>query len=512
MRSNNRIVRLAAVLVAGSYFMGASLFADSAKVENEYLIKLKDGRSETLAQLSELVPSGSRIQTLGFNNWSLVKLPRNIANFQIALRLLENSSQVAYIQPNYKVSLLQQPSLQEAINAYTASNPVVQDDDCPIPIPGFCDIFPIPGAGGGDNPAIPTAGSGGSGDDPNFTNQWGMQDIGVTAAWNVSKGDPNIVVAVIDTGMDYTHEDLVDNLWKNRGETGTDSRGQDKAANGVDDDGNGFIDDVIGWDFVTNDNKPYDLKGNIFQGGNPGHGTHCSGNVAARGFNGKGIAGVAPNVRIMPVRFLGEAGQGTTAGAIQSIRYAIDNGAKVMSNSWGSSGEDPDDEAGNLALREAVQYSQDKGVLFIAAAGNGGQDGRGDNNDTAPDASFPATYNNDIIISVAAVDSSDGLAAFSNFGSKSVDIGAPGVKVYSTIVGNGYSDTVIPFLGATWDGTSMATPHVAGAAALYWSKYPNKSWQQVKAAILNSATKVGSLSGKSVSGGKLNVEALMQQN
>ena len=490
----------AAMMVA----MIATGIATAAPVEGEYLIKLKDSRSETVSNLSRLVPAGTEFQSLGFKNWTLVKLPDNVARFQIAMQLLGRLPNVEYVQPNYKVQLLDNPNL-------TADVAAALEDECPVPIPGFCDIFPIPGGGSKDNPKIPSRGSPGTGEDPNLGNQWGMTNIGAQEGWKHTKGDPKVVVAVIDTGVDYTHEDIADNLWRNPGETGTDSSGQDKSANGKDDDGNGYVDDVIGWDFVTEDNLPFDLKGNIFQGGNPGHGTHCAGNVAARGFNGKGISGVAPHVSLMVIRFLGEAGQGTTAGAIKSIRYAVDNGAKVMSNSWGSSGEDPDDAEGNRALREAVQYSQDKGVLFIAAAGNGGSDGRGDNNDTANDASYPASYPNDIIISVAALDSADGLGAFSNFGVATVDIGAPGVKVYSTIVGNGYSDTVIPLLGATWDGTSMATPHVAGAAALYWSKYPNKTWREVKNAIMTSATKINSMNGKSVSGGKLNVGELMMK-
>jgi thermitase len=486
------------IAMAVAAWIATSIGASAAAVEGEYLIKMKDSRSETLSNLSRMVPAGTQIESLGFKNWAVVRMPENIAKFRTAMFLLGQMDGVEYVQPNYKVKLLENPNLGEQVAQALM-------EDCPIPIPGFCDIFPIPGAGSKDNPDIPMKSTPGTGDDPELGNQWGMANIGAAEGWKHTKGDPSVVVAVIDTGVDYTHEDLVDNLWRNPGESG------DKANNGKDDDGNGYVDDVIGWDFVTDDNKPFDLKGNILQGGNPGHGTHCAGNVAARGFNGKGISGVAPNVSIMVVRFLGEAGQGSTEGAIKSIRYAVDNGAKVLSNSWGSSGEDPNDEAGNRALREAVQYSQDKGALFIAAAGNGGQDGQGDNNDTAQDASYPATYPHDIIISVAATDSADGKGGFSNYGAKSVDIGAPGVKVYSTIVGNGYSDTVMPLLGATWDGTSMATPHVAGAAALYWSKYKNKSWQQVKAAIMNSAVKIDSMSGKSVSGGKLNVEKLMLQ-
>jgi thermitase len=332
-----------------------------------------------------------------------------------------------------------------------------------------------------------------------------MIDIGVKDGWKVSKGNPDFIVAVIDTGVDYTHEDLLPNIWRNTKEIPN---------NGIDDDKNGYIDDVIGWDFASNDNKPYDLSMDpldiLFKGGNPGHGTHCAGNVAARGDNGKGIAGVAPNVKIMPLRFITEKGQGTTADAVRAIHYAVDNGAKVMSNSWGSEGEDPADGAENKALRDAVQYAQDHGVIFVAAAGNG-HSGKGYDNDSDPKPGMPASYDNDIIISVAAIDKTDALGSFSNWGARSVDIGAPGVAIYSSMVGNNYSDIVIDKMGfkATWDGTSMATPHVAGAVALYWSAHPTKTWQEVKAAVLGSAKKINALANKSVSGGKLDVKALM---
>jgi subtilisin family serine protease len=307
-------------------------------------------------------------------------------------------------------------------------------------------------------------------------------------------------------------------MWRNPGETGWDANGKDKASNGIDDDRNGYIDDVVGWDFASDDNRPYDLSTDspielILTGGNPGHGTHCAGNVGARADNNLGIAGVAPNIRLMAVRFLTEKGQGTTSGAIKSIKYAVDNGAKVLSNSWGAAGEDPKEGEANKALQDMIKYSQEKGVLFVAAAGNG-RGGVGYNNDTDSQPVYPASYTFENILSVAALDSEDQLGKFSNWGRKSVDLAAPGVKIFSTVPGNRYQETVInmPDMGivADWDGTSMATPHVAGAAALYWSANPQKNWQEVKKAVLNSTISVPALSGKTVSGGKLNVEKLMR--
>ncbi len=373
--------------------------------------------------------------------------------------------------------------------------------------------LPIGDTPAADNPAIPMSGSGGSGPDPLTSSQWGMQQIGAPSAWGISKGASDVIVAVIDTGVDYTHEDLVDNIWHNPGEMGTDAQGHDKSANGLDDDGNGYIDDVIGWDFAGKDNKPFDLTASqmdmLMSGGNPGHGTHCAGNIAARADNGKGIAGVAPGVRIMPLRFISEKGSGTTADAVLAIGYAVRNGAKVLSNSWGSEGDDNGSDT--KALKDAITDAMNHGVLFVAAAGNG-HSGVGYDNDTDAKPGVPASYDNENIISVAAIDSNGALGAFSNWGAKTVDIAAPGVKVFSTVTNSAkYSDTVIDipgFMTATWDGTSMATPHVAGAAALYMSIHPNADWRATKAAILGSAKKTSVLQGKMTSGGQLDVLAL----
>ncbi|WP_415061788.1 S8 family peptidase [Bdellovibrio sp.] len=465
-------------LYVSSAILAISLGAQANTKKQDLLIKLAPGFIEFQIQ-------GAKVEKLT-DSWVRVQAPRHLS-----LQSLEKNPAVEYVQPNYKISLMEDYTIQDplrkaALAKMLARNPQLRE------------------LAKADNPAIPDAPQSSTGADPLFNKQWGMIDIGVTDAWKITKGNPDMVVAVIDTGVDYTHEDLLPNLWRNSKEIPN---------NGIDDDNNGYVDDMIGWDFVSNDNKPFDLSVDpmeiLFKGGNPGHGTHCAGNVAARGDNNKGIAGVAPNVKIMSLRFISEKGQGTTADAIKAIKYAVDNGAKVMSNSWGSEGE----EAGspeNQALRDAVQYAQDKGVLFIAAAGNGHK-GVGYDNDTDKAPAYPASYDHDIIVSVAALDVNNNLGSFSNWGARTVDIGAPGVKVFSTVVEQGYTDTVIDKFGfkATWDGTSMATPHVAGAAALYWSAHPEKTWQDVKAAILGSAKKINSLANKSVSGGKLDVKALM---
>jgi thermitase len=505
---------------------GIQSTANAAPASGDYLVKYEPSTAHAYrSRLMSALP-GVKVQDLGLNGWTRVQVPpSNLRNFDV--NALSKMPGVLYVQPNYKIRLLESPSMSEArakVAAMIAKNRGDGDgdgdgggDDCPIP--GMCggDGGGLPGMPGGtpeDNPAIPAPVNPATGDNPLLSSQWGMLDIGADKAWVRHLGRKEVVVAVIDTGVDYTHEDLVENLWRNPGESGTDSQGKDKSSNGVDDDNNGYVDDIIGWDFVSKDNKPFDLSTDPIQlllgGGNPGHGTHCAGNVAARGLNGKGVSGVAPNISIMSIRFISEKGQGTTADAIASIAYAINNGAHVTSNSWGSEGEDSAEQTENKALRDAIQASQDKGVLFIAAAGNGHQ-GVGYNNDTDAKPGYPASYDHDIIVSVAALDSTGALGSFSNWGARTVDIGAPGVKVFSTTVGSNYSDTVIDMFGmvVTWDGTSMATPHVAGAAALYLSAHPGATWSEVKKALLESAFKIPSMNGKSVSGGKLNVEKLM---
>lgn len=463
--------------------MTSVAFAQSKS--QDLLVKLAPG-------FTGLSVPGSKVENLT-DTWVQVSSSSRRVSIQSLQKTLEKMPMVEYVQPNYKVQLLEDHSIQDPLRRAALGKMIRRNPHLRVQAKT-------------DNPEIPMAPPVTSGADPLFGSQWGMKDIGATEAWKITRGHPEMVVAVIDTGVDYTHEDLLPNLWRNN---------QEISGNGIDDDGNGYVDDLIGWDFVSNDNKPYDLAMDpldiLFKGGNPGHGTHCAGNVAARGENGKGIAGVAPHVKIMSLRFISEKGQGTTADAIRAIKYAVDNGAKIMSNSWGSEGEDPNAGEENKALRDAVQYAQDAGVLFIAAAGNGHK-GVGYDNDSDPAPAYPASYDHDIIISVAALNSKDELGSFSNWGAKAVDIGAPGVAVFSTVVDQGYTDVVIDKFGfkATWDGTSMATPHVAGAAALYWSANPTKTWQEVKAAILGSAKKIDALSGKAVSEGKLNAEALLK--
>ena len=328
--------------------------------------------------------------------------------------------------------------------------------------------------------------------DPYFTNGslWGMYGAGTTpanqfgsgaaAAWAASHvGLHSVHVGIIDEGV-MQHTDFGTNIWVNPGET---------AGNGIDDDGNGYVDDVRGWDFAGNDNSTYD-------GNSDDHGTHVAGTIGAVGGNAVGVAGVNWNVTMIPVKFLGRRG-GTTANAVKAIDYLIDLKARyginlvASNNSWGGGGF-------SEALLNAINRSRDADILFIAAAGNGGSDGVGDNNDTT--AFYPANYNSDAVISVAAITSSGAKSGFSNYGATTVDLGAPGSAINSTVPSKQNASTY-----ASYSGTSMATPHVTGAAALYASTHPGATAAQIKAAILSSVTATPSLAGRTVTGGRLNV-------
>lgn len=288
----------------------------------------------------------------------------------------------------------------------------------------------------------------------------------VTTGKNQSQGGP--LIAIIDTGVDYNHPDLKANMWTNPGEIPGD---------GLDNDGNGVVDDVHGYNATNDSGDPMDDND---------HGTHCAGTIGGHGNNGEGVAGVQWDANLMGVKFLTAGGSGNLADAVKGILYAEKMGARVTSNSWGGGGY-------NEALRDALANSH---ALHIFAAGNAG-------NDNDAGASYPASYDLPNIVAVAATDRNDRLADFSNYGATTVDLAAPGVDVWSAKPGGGYQDM---------SGTSMATPHVSGAAGLILAQYPELNNEQLKARLLNSVDRLPDLHGVVLSGGRLNVANALEND
>ena len=304
---------------------------------------------------------------------------------------------------------------------------------------------------------------------PLKTNAYGSQ---AGEAWALGHiGSSTVYIGIIDEGYMYTHDDLAANAGTNPGEFGK--------IDGVDDDGNGYVDDIYGWDFDGNNSSIYD-------GTADDHGTHVAGTIGAVGGNGNGVAGVCWNIKILNAKFLGAAG-GTTANAIKAVDYFTNlkiAGLNIVAtnNSWGGGGY-------STELYNAIDRADKAGILFIAAAGN-------EKRNIDRKASYPAAYPNANIISVASITNTGALSSFSNYGVTKVDLGAPGSSIYSTLPGNTYG---------SYSGTSMATPHVTGAAALFKASNPSATATEIKTAIINSTIPTASLSGKCVTGGRLNV-------
>ena len=327
--------------------------------------------------------------------------------------------------------------------------------------------------------------------DPMLSSLWGLQqssnvDIDAPQAWELTNGSDDVVVAVVDTGVDYTHPDLRDNMWVNPGEV---------PDNGLDDDGNGIVDDVHGARYIDISYEPNPPSGYAHPGDpmdNHYHGTHVAGTIGARGNNALGVVGVNWRVKIMALKFLNAYG-GTTWGAISALSYVLDmkrRGVNVVvtNNSWGGGGFSQD-------LVNVIAQHRDNQILFAAAAGNSGA-----NADINP--MYPAAYSLENIISVAALAQSGSLASFSNYGVSSVDLAAPGVGTWSTSPGGGYRSL---------SGTSMATPHVAGAAALLAGLRPDLSWSELKNVLLDSAAYRAELDGKVAGARFLNLNSALQR-
>ena len=322
--------------------------------------------------------------------------------------------------------------------------------------------------------------------DPSFAQEWALNNTGQTGgtpdadidapeAWNVVTGSATVVVAVIDTGVDYNHPDLVANMWTNPGEI---------SGNGLDDDADGYVDDVRGWNFYGDNNNPMD---------DHFHGTHVAGTIGALGNNGVGVSGVAWQVRIMPLKFLSASGSGFTSDAVEAIHYATVKGARILSCSWGGGGY-------SQSLKDVIDQAGTAGILMVAAAGNDSN-----NNDVSP--AYPASYKSSNIVAVAATDHNDQLAGFSNYGTNTVHVAAPGVGILSTFpttMTAAMSSAGLTTSYGRISGTSMATPHVSGVAALALSQTPGLTVAQLRDRLTQRSDRLGNLAGVIQSAGRLN--------
>jgi len=402
-----------------------TIAAGASYVPNQVIVKRKPGvSSESLSPLREAIGASvqRRLRTMPIEVW---RLPAGVS-VSAALDQYWNDDRLEYIEPDYIVRKLATPN------------------------------------------------------DASFGQLWGLHNTGQTGgtpdadidapeAWNLNRGNAAVVVGVIDTGVDVRHPDLISNLWTNWGEI---------PGNGVDDDGNGFVDDVHGYDFIDDDGYPSDSLA---------HGTHVAGTIGARGHNNMGITGVNWDVSLMALRAVSADDTGEISNTIAAIDYSILMGAPITNNSYGSS-------TFSQSQMDAIAAARNANQLFIAAAGNDQA-----NNDVSPH--YPASYSLDNIVSVAASDHNDNRASFSNFGPTTVDLAAPGVGIWSTVPNNDYRPL---------DGTSMASPHVAGVAALILSRNYSLTYQQVKSAIINYVDVLPQWNALTVSGGRLNARATLQ--
>lgn len=428
-----------------------------ASVPDEVLVRFtdsasQDGENAALADVSATVK-----ETLTGIKVRVLKVPAGSVDSAVAK--LNSKSAVRYAEPNFILHAEPKPPTKTPVPTPT---PCIT---CPTPTP----VPPTP---------TPTPMPAGVPNDPRFGDLWGLNntgqvintvagtvgaDIKALKAWGVTKGSTTIVVGMVDTGVDYNHPDLAANVWSNPG--------------GI----NGCASGTHGFNAIIKTCDPFDDS-------DSGHGTHTSGTVGAVGNNSTGVVGVNWTVRVMGLKFLDSGGSGTTADAISAIDWAVNAkiagvNVRVLSNSWGGGAFDQ-------ALLDEINRASNNGILFVASAGNDGL-----NNDTTPH--YPSSYNTPNMVAVAATDNRDQLATFSNFGAKSVHLGAPGVDVLSTTPSNTYT-----FLS----GTSMSAPHVSGAAALILSApaFSNLTMSQLKTQILNTVDPISSLAGKTVTGGRLN--------
>ena len=446
--------QLKTVFGVGAMTMAVAAHANLAPhVPGELIVKLKKGVSKSfLNQKSNGIALEREIK-LSYGNLQVVKFDDSNKSIQSVIEKLNADPNVEYAEPNFIYSIVK-PIKELSVDAILKST----FNNAPMAsVPNdakFDDLWGLRNTGSNE---------------PGGSRGRAGADISALQAWDLTQGARAVKIAVIDTGIDYNHPDLKDNMWTNEAE----ANGQP----GVDDDGNGYVDDIHGYDFANNDGDPMDGHS---------HGTHCAGTIGAVHNNGVGVAGVMADVTLVGVKFLTDSGSGSTEAAIKSIDYATKIGVDLMSNSWGGGGF-------SEALKESIERARDAGIIFTAAAGNSSS-----NNDQRPH--YPSNYDVENVVSVAAHTAQDTLASFSCYGKRTVHIAAPGHKIMSTTKNGGYQ---------AFSGTSMATPHVSGALGLLLAQEGRMPHDQMRERLLATSIPVSAYRGKVIRGGRLDAYNLL---
>lgn len=457
MKNRGVLFALFGISLSCSVAFGASKAIMADHVPGELIVKVKAGQLDKFwADKSLNGIAVNREIDVSFGKFFVVKVGED-KSIESTISQLEASPYIEYAEPNFVYTIVDSKKniLETITSEYNRQDK--NSTDFPVNDPMFGQLWGLQNRGNNDpsneNPGIAGA------------------DVGAVDAWaNYLSGSRDVKIAIIDTGVDYNHPDLKNNIWVNQAE-----------ANGrpnFDDDGNGFIDDIHGYDFANNDGDPID--------GNS-HGTHCAGTIAAEHNNNIGVAGVMSEATIVAVKFLADNGSGSTESAIKAVDYATRLNVDLMSNSWGGGGA-------SQALQEAIERARDQGILFVAAAGNSSS-----NNDVSPH--YPSNYPVSNIISVAAHNYQDSLASFSCYGRNSVHISAPGRNILSTIKGGQY---------AVYSGTSMATPHVSGVVGLLLANEGRIPLEEIKERVMMTSIPVAAYRSTTISGGRINAYNLLR--
>lgn len=433
MKKNTAIVilTLITILILLNCINATDITNSSESSTLNQSINITNPSNSTIYRANEILV---RFKSPNSSNTSLEEISRNIHQ-KVGSTVLKEFNEIKGLQ---LVKIPDNMTLDEALAIYTQNENVIYAEPNYI-----C-----------KNQSIPN--------DPYYDYQWGLNNINAPSAWNITTGSKNVIIAVVDSGIDINHPDLRYNIWVNPGEI---------PGNNIDDDGNGFIDDVYGWNFADNDNNVTDSNG---------HGTHVAGIIAASGNNTQGITGVIWNATILPLKFIDKNGDGYVSDAVSAISYAIKIGAFIINCSWSGS-------TYSQTLKNVIESSS---ALVVCASGN--DISRADT-DVTPN--YPASYDSNNVISVTATDMADNLCYFASYGVNSVDVAAPGSSIYSTLPGSSYG---------YMSGTSMATAYVSGLAGLIKSLRPDLNNIQVKNVILNNVDIIDSLTGKILTGGRIN--------